>query len=468
MIRQTVSRFTPLLLASAATAGEITIEKRPFTVERTFSATVLPTTGAELIQLEPEAWSDFRIEEITAHGAKVAKGDTLVRFNAGEFDRKLADTRHALETATLTLARAAQDLAQLEQTAPHKLDALKRAADIAREENAHFTKTRRKAAEETAAQSLERSRQMLENEREELTQLAKMYDADDLTEDTEEIILVRQKNSVAYAEFALRMETLDHQRTIEVTLPREAVALANNERDTTIALTAAGQEIPRSIALKKLEVAELETAAERAKETLADLEHDRKLFTFKATADGWFYHGAIDNGRWTTGDGVKALVKHGQPAPNRPFATFIPTTAKSALTGFPDEATARSLKPDAAGTVILPGREDLEITAKLSSLSATPGADGLHRADLTATWPKGIEPATGSSAQVRLIAYHTPEAITIPTNAIAYGPKGWTVEIKLADGKTESRSVKRGRVSGESTEILSGLEAGQVVITPDK
>jgi multidrug efflux pump subunit AcrA (membrane-fusion protein) len=468
MIRQAAFRFAPLLLASAAIAGEITIEKRPFTVERTFGATVLPTEGAQLIQIEPNAWPDYQISEIAAHGSKVAKGDTLVRFDAEEIDRKLADTRRALETANLSLAQTAQDLAHLEETAPHKLDSLKRAAEIAREENSYFTKTRRKAAEESSAQNLERRKQILENEREELTQLAKMYEADDLTEDTEEIILVRQKNDVIAAEFALRMETLDHQRTIGVTLPREAVSLANNERDTAIAIAKAEQEIPRSIALKKLEVEELKTTAERAKQSLADLEHDRKLFEFKAPADGWFYHGAIENGRWTTGDGVKSLVKHGRPAPNRPFATFVPSIAKSVLTAFLDDATARSLKADATGTVVLPGREDLEISAKLSSLASIPGADGLYRADLSATWPKELNPATGSSAQIHLIAYHNPEAVTVPTNALRHGAKGWTVEIKLADGKTESRGVKRGRVSGESTEILSGLEAGQVVITPDK
>ena len=468
MIRQAFRYFVPLMLASAASAGEITIEKRPFTVERSFSATILPAAGEQLIQFEPEAWSDYEIAEIAAHGAKVSKGDLLVRFDAEAIDRKLSDARRALETTGLSLAQAELDLNHLTQTAPHKLDALKRAAEIAREENAYFTKTRRKAAEDSAAQSLERRKQMLANEQEELKQLAKMYEADDLTEETEEIILVRQKNDVIAAEFALRMETLDHQRTINVTLPREAVTLANNERDTAIALAKAEQEIPRSIALKKLELEGLRTSAEREKQTLADLEHDRALFEFKAPADGWFYHGAIENGRWTTGEAIKALVKHGRPVPNRPFATFVPATAKPVLTAFLNDAACRSLQADATGTALLPGREDLELPVKLASVADVPGADGLYRAELSATWPKDAAAAIGSSAQVRLIAYHVPAAIVVPSSALNYGTNGWNVEIKLADGKTEQRTVKRGRVSGESTEILSGLEAGQVVITPDK
>ena len=37
---------------------------------------------------------------------------------------------------------------------------------------------------------------------------------------------------------------------------------------------------------------------------------------------------------------------------------------------------------------------------------------------------------------------------------------------KLADGKTERRNVLRGAQSGDEVEILSGLEAGQVIIVP--
>jgi hypothetical protein len=38
--------------------------------------------------------------------------------------------------------------------------------------------------------------------------------------------------------------------------------------------------------------------------------------------------------------------------------------------------------------------------------------------------------------------------------------------VKLADGKTERRPVKRGRVFNDECEILSGLETGQVVVVP--
>lgn len=466
MIRLTALQFVAVWMAVASHAEELTIETRPFTRETAFPATALPDKGCVLVQLEAKSWQDFQVLELADHGRRVAKGDTLVRFDTETIDKKLVDLRRALAAGTLTLAQAELDLRHLQETAPYTLDALQRAAEIAKEGNAYFIKTRRRALEETAAQDLEHKKQLLSNQQEELRQLTKMYAADDLTEETEEIILTRQKDAVVTAEFALRMEALDYKRTLDVTLPREAVTLANNERDTALNLRKAEQDIPRLIALKKIELEALKTTRQRDQQELTELESDRTLFESKAPADGWFYHGPIERGRWVPGEALKTLFKHGRPVVNRPFATFVPAAAKLIWVAFLDEATARSLKLEFTGTATLAGREDLEIPVKLTQLAAAPGPDNTYRADLSATWPKDLTPPTGATAQIRMITYQQAAAIAIPGKALSYDAKGWCVEVKLADGKTERRPVKRGRVSKDDTEILSGLEVGQVILVP--
>ena len=456
------------LLATASRAAEITIEARPFTLEKSLSAAVLPGEGVVAVGVEPKAWADFKIVEIAAHGAKVAKGGVLVRFDAEGFDRKLVDARRSLETSRLNLAQAERDLKQLKETSEHKLEAFRRAAEIAREENEYFTKTRRKVSEESAAEQLDGRRHFLDNQREELKQLAEMYKADDLTENTEEIILTRQKNAVQNAEFQLKVAELDYKRTMEVSLPRETVSLANAERDSALALDKAREDIPRALALKELELASTKTAFERETQNLAELEADRKLMEIKAPTEGVFLHGVIENGRWSTGEGVKALVKNGRPLPNKPFAAFVPSGAKLQLHAFADEGGARALKKDLAGVATLAGREDSDIPVKVAEVASTPSVDGSFPVVLTADWPKDVQVVPGGAASVRVIAYHQDKAIAVPTRAIRYGADGWTVEVKLADGKTERRKIQRGRVSGEMTEIRSGLEAGQVIIAPDK
>lgn len=467
MARITPLHLIPALIAAASHAGEITIERRPFCIDRMLTATALPDDGNRvLLKLDPANWGDFTITEIAAHAAVVKKGDALIRFDAEDIDKKLVDARRALESGKLTLAQAEQDAKLREETAPHKLEAVRKAAAIAKEENTYFTQTRRKAAEESAAQALKRSEQILANQREELKQLTKMYEADDLTEETEEIILIRQQDAVASAEFALRMEGLDHKRTLEVSLPREAKALADAERDTAIALKKAEEEIPRSIELGKLALESLRTNHQRDKGDLAELEADRTLFEIKAPADGVFYHGPLENGRWVPGDLVKSLIPHGKAPLHKAFATFVPGNAKLSLVTFLDETTARTLETGTDGVAVLPGREDVEIPVKLSKLATIPGTDGTYRADLTATWPASLTLAAGATAQIRLISYQQESAIVVPNKALSFEGAGWTVEVKLADGKNESRPVKRGRVSKEETEILSGLEVGQVIVVP--
>lgn len=466
-----MSRFTPLclipaLFAAVSHAVELPIEQRPFVISKSIPAVVIPAAGGVPIRLEPKAWKDFEIKTIADNGAVVAKDDVLLAFETESIDRKLDDLRRDLQSAEMAVAQGELDLRLLGATGPAALEAARRAAEIAKEENAYFTKTRRKATEESAAQELKRREQGLENQREELRQLEKMYAADDVVEETEEIVLTRQKDAVASAEFGLRMGVLSNKRTLEVQLPREAQSLADAERDAGVALEKAADETPRTLATKKLDLAAKKIGMKRVKEELADLEADRKLFEFKAPAPGIFYHGTMEQGRWVIGEMAKALVSHGHPPAFSVIATFVPTDAALGLTAFVDEATARSLQPEQAGIATMTGREEIEIPVKLVKLATIPGADGNRRADFSATWPAEFTPAAGATATIRAVTYEKPAAIVVPSKALDFGSAGWTVEVRVADGKNERRPVKRGRVSGEDTEILSGLEAGQVILVP--
>ncbi len=460
-----IHHLIPALLAATAHAGELTLEMKPFFIAHSLDATALPDATSP-IRLDAEAWTAFEIVSIADHGSVVKKGDALIVFETDQIDRKLADTKQAIATATLNLAQAELDLATLEKSVPEQLARLTRAAAEAAEELEHFTKTSRKSAEETAGFELKRSEQILASYKEELKQLTKMYEADDATEETEEIILQNQLDSVEAAEFALRMEILNHKRTVEVNLPRQLTALTQNRDDTALSLDKGTKDLPRSVELKKLEIAALKTGLERDGKTLADLEKDRALFEIKAPADGLFYHGAIEDGKWTTGDLIKTLMPGGAAPVGVTFATFIPSAAKPIIQAFPDQATAQVLAVGAEGVAIVPGREDIAIPVSLKSIAAAPAPDLTHPATFTAEWPEKLNALPGQSLQIRVVSHNNDKAITVPTKALAYGPKGWTVEVKLADGKTENRPVTRGLSDAENTEITAGLEAGQVIIVP--
>ena len=105
---------------------------------------------------------------------------------------------------------------------------------------------------------------------------------------------------------------------------------------------------------------------------------------------------------------------------------------------------------------------------KIASIAKVPATDGKHLIIFDPAWDKATRSsaAVGNPANINLLAYHNPQAISIPADALEYGADGWTVGLKLANGNTERRQVKRGRESGKQVEILEGLEAGQVIVTP--
>ncbi len=455
----------PALLVTATHAGELTLEAKPFTVSHSLKATALPDTVVP-IRLDAKAWEKFEIVSIADHGSAIKKGEPLIVFKTDEVDRKIADTKQALTAAELGLAQAELDLATLEKTVPEQLLRLERGAKVAAEELAYFQETRLNAEKEEADQDLKRQKQLLASYQEELKQLLKMYEADDITEETEEIILKKQRDSVEYAEFGLRMETLNHKRTHTVSLPRELLTLTEKSDDTALQLSKAKADLPRSLELKKIEVEKLKTSLKRQREELGDLELDRKIFEINAPADGLFYHGTIENGAWVTGEILKVLIPKSAVPVGKNLASFIPASSKLVIESFASQTDAEALAKGATGFAVLAGKEDVLIPVTLSKSSEIPNPQGTYPTTFTAEWPKSLSPVAGQSLDVKIISYTNEKAIAIPTKALELGAKGWTIEVKLADGKTERRVVTRGKANSELTEITTGAESGQVVIVP--
>jgi hypothetical protein len=167
-----------------------------------------------------------------------------------------------------------------------------------------------------------------------------------------------------------------------------------------------------------------------------------------------------------TGDIIKALVPKSPVPVGKNLACFIPATSKLMVEALATQADAEALAKGAKGFAVLDGKDDVLIPVTLSKSSEIPNLQGTYSTTFTAEWPKSLTPAAGQSLNVKIISYSNEKAIAVPTKAIELGAKGWTIEVRLADGKTEHRVVTRGKSNNEITEITTGAEAGQVVIVP--
>src|SRR5439155_20833299 len=127
------------------------------------------------------------------HGAKVLPGDLLVAFDTQRIDQ----TIHQLETdkkfldANVKLSE--EELLILEKGTPHELAVAERAHKESDEDLKYFLKVGRPESEKSVDRMVKTAKFYLDSAKEELRQLEKMYKANDLTEETEEIILKRQR-----------------------------------------------------------------------------------------------------------------------------------------------------------------------------------------------------------------------------------------------------------------------------------
>lgn len=456
------------LLTSAADedSKKLTIQPGEFIICESFSAKVFPSNPLP-VAIGATSWTAYEITAIAPHGAAVSKGDVLLEFAPEELTRRIEDLENAVARRELEIATATLELTNLRETADERLAASRLAAEQAADDHDYYVNTRQAVDIETAEQSIKRATQRLLSTNEELVQLQRMYEADDLVEETEEMILTRQRDAVEAAEFALRVEKLSQARRLGTTLPRYIETLEQSKRDTARKLATDVEEIPRTLALRESALAEMTRTQARERELLQRLTDDRAFLAITAPADGMFYYGSIENGEWTTGELLRSLVVGGRPPVKRPLATFIPGDATLEFHAHLDEAAARSFGGETpSGLAILAGRGDVSIPVTVASISAAPSPALRHHAVLNAEWPDGVAIAPGASAEVHLIAYANPEAILVPANAVTFSSSGWEVEVKLADGKTENRTISRGRAHGGKIEILEGLEAGQVIVLP--
>lgn len=453
-------------LCSAAFADKVVLKEQAFSIRQTLGATVLPNQAMAL-SLNAEEWGAFTILEILPHGTMVKKDQVLIQFDRVGYDKKLRDAESARNASRLTLANSEAEFITAEKFLPMQLQSSRIKAEESAEAWAYFQSTRRDSKIKEANLALRQAEMRLDSEREELVQLEKMYKADDLTENTEEIILKRQVESVKAAELGLEFAQLNHKRTMELMIPREAVSLEREAQTAAVQYAEHQQSLPRAFELRRIALEDARVVAKRADENYEKLVKETDLFTLKAPADGCFYYGNIEDGRWATGEAIKGLMVQGVIGAKRPFATLIPTTSPMVLEAFVDEAAYRQLKNDIAGYATCTGRSDVSFPVKLDQLATVPGTDGRYRVTLSAQFAGDLAVVPGMTASANLSAYHKDAAIVVALKALhATNDGGWEVEVEEAEGKTKKVAVQRGLTSGDNVEILSGLTKEQTIIVP--
>lgn len=425
---------------------------------------VLESAEMQPVKIVPKSWSDLTVAETVAHGAKVSKGDILVRLETEKIRDQIEDLENERPGSKIAYELATAELENLEQTTPLKLDSAKRAFRNADEDYGYYESTGRPQREKSTKFSLKSSEQRLDNAMEELKQLEKMYEADDITEETEEIVLKRQKFSVEAAQFFLESAKLNTTRDLEIFIPREYENLKNSRREQELSLTLAEQNLPRTLAKKRLDYEKLKRDQKKGEKRLGDLKGDLEMLTVRAPMDGMVYYGACENGKWTSGGVVaKKLIPGGKLSANEVFMTIVDPD-KLVLKTTVQESDLSNFKVGQKGTASPVAAPDKKLAAKLEDLGQIPLPGGGYEARISFRKDKTVRLVPGMNCKVSFTEGTGEEVLLVPKGAVqGEGDEKYVMLAKRGtDG--EKQIVKTGKSDDKNIQILEGLSEGDKVL----
>lgn len=445
-----------------------TVERGPFKIgvelEGTFEAKDMTP-----VVLRPDTWSDFTVIEAVEQGKHVRQGETLVQLDMTKIDQAIADIEVGQELAYLSLRQTEEEVAALEKSVPLDLQEAERSHEAAQNELEWFLEEDRALSEEGAHQSLKSMRNYLENQLEELRQLEKMYSADDLTEETEEIILKRQRDAVESAQFSVKRSESRTQRTLEFDLPQREQNLKTAAMRDALALEKARVTLPATLRSKQLELAKARYQQKQADERLERLKADREQMNVTAPVDGIVYYGNCVDGKWTNASAVAAKLRHGgKLAAHEVFITLVqprPVFIRTSVS----EKDLRDVRSGATGAAAATAHPDVQLPVNVDWVSPIPTSGADFDARLSVELPDECEMLMpGMTCKVTLTAYEKEDAVTVPAGAVFTDEEDEErhyVLVELEDAEHEQRTVELGRKTDKVAEILEGLEGGEKILT---
>ena len=462
--------------AAAQPSNTYKVVKGPLHIEVSLDG-VFDARDKQEISLRPQSWSELVVREAAAQGAAVKSGDVILKLDSTKLEEAIKDLEATQKVSDLTLRQEEADFDLLQQTSPLDMQAAQRAGQAADEDLRHFLESDREMRTRSAEFSLKHSKEHLEYVTEELKQLEKMYKADDLYEETEEIILKRQRAEVETARFGLEGAQAARNQTLKTTLPRQEANLRDAARRAAIALEKLKLSAPVGITKASLELEKLRSDRARSAEKLDKLRHDLALMTVRAARPGVVYYGVLKNGQLATAATVgPKLERGGAVTANEVLMTIVGADTLDVHATAP-EATLHQLRVGFKGRVTPTGFPNLRIPATVQLVPAYPDPSGkfsivlaLDAARLAAVERR---PVPGMTCKVQLAAYSKADAITIPVQALQSvdaADAASYVLVEGPDGKAVRRDVQIGQSTAERLEITAGLQEGDTVLLhrPDK
>jgi HlyD family secretion protein len=257
---------------------------------------VFESAKAVELKVTGEQTKSWVIQKIVPHGTLVKADQTVVSLKTDAIDKQIRDGEIELKLANISMDEA--NFKHEQFLAAQELDraGVARTFEKAKLDYAQYLKVDRDYQLKSANFNLKFSEYALENVQEELNQLEKMYRQDELTEESEEIVLKRSRRDVESALFRLEGAREQHRRTVDENLPRNETEQAERIKRAEMAFEAAKLDLKLARVRRELELKKQQIKLDEQDQNLDKLRAERKAMVLKSPVAGYAIHGALSRG----------------------------------------------------------------------------------------------------------------------------------------------------------------------------
>lgn len=442
------------------------VKRAPFKVQLELDG-VFEAKQMSEVALRPEMWTMLTVRSAVEQGSAVKKDDVLVSCDLTKINEEIRDLDVASKLAQLSIAQLENEIRTFEPLMPLDLAVAERAKRIADTDLAEFLKKDRNLTARQADLGVKIANLYVSYGEDELKQLEKMYKADDLTEETEEIILRRQRDDLELAKYMRENATISRDQTLSIELPRQEESLRESVTRQKLALEKAQSTLPMNLNRMRTDLERQRHEETKSRERLAKLRTDLAAMTIKAPAGGIVYYGPCVRGHWPQAASVaERLRRGGNISPHEVFMTIVeprPVLVRAVV----PERELYQVQPGVTGHVAAVGFPKQRHVTTVYQVTTYPEPNGQFTAALSVDLPPQGTPVPGMDCKVKLVTYTQASAIAVPSKGVFtddFDDQKQYVYVLDAAGKSTRRDVTVGRQSGENSEITGGLSEGESIL----
>ncbi len=407
-----------------------------------------------------DEWSDLQVKHVVKQGERVEEGADLLSFDTKSIDKAVVEAKFAYETAVLTLMDAELAAKENEQTNSMERDLAERKWKNAQADHTYYKEVTVPQREKDLEYSRKSASYSLEYSKDELDQLEQMYKEDDLTEESEEIVLKRAQRSVEAAERSMervlqsikRQKDLDNPRKdkeAEDTLKRQKVEYEKSK----IALDVKTQRAQITLEKAKVDV-------DNKKQKYNRLVKDQKSMVISSPASGLVYYGDCVDGKWVGSAGTASRdIRPGSKLLRDKTVITLVDPSTMMIRATVDEDQLSELKPGLPGIALIKATDE-KVSVKIKSISNVPNSAGKFVCEIElGQLPADSKAVPSMNCKLSFQTFSNPQA-TVAPKASVFSDDGGISHYVMAvkDDKTQKRTVRVGPVSGSHIVILDGVD----------